>query len=87
MHSPKQTVRNKSARFGYKSFVLANSDGYPYHIIPYSGAKGVGGRPGKDLTVRVVSTKLMFFFDSNEHSYYMHWKRRPHWGSADKIQI
>ena len=30
MHSAKQTMRNKSVRFGYKSFVLASSDGYPY---------------------------------------------------------
>ena len=51
MHSAKQTMRNKSVRFGYKSFVLASSDGYLYHIIPYSGVKGVGGTPGKDLNV------------------------------------
>ena len=37
MHSAKQTMRNKSVRFGYKNFVLAGSDGYPYIIIPYSG--------------------------------------------------
>ena len=43
MHSAKQTMRKKSVRSGYKSFALATSDGYPYHIIPYSGAKGVGG--------------------------------------------
>ena len=59
MHSAKQTMRNKSVRFGYKSFVLASSDGYPYHIIPYSGARGVTGTPGKDLTVRVVSNLVL----------------------------
>ena len=51
MHSAKQITHNKSVRFVYKSFVLASSVGYPYHIIPYSGEKGVGGTPGKDLTV------------------------------------
>ena len=43
MHSAKQTMRNKSVQFGYKSFVLACLDGYLYQIIPYSGVKGVGG--------------------------------------------
>ena len=37
-----------------KTFVLTSSDGYPYHVIPYSGAKGLAGTPGKDLTSRVV---------------------------------
>ena len=59
MYSAKQTMRNKSVQFGYKSFVLASSDGYPYHMIPYSGAKGVGRTPGKDLTVRVVSNLVL----------------------------
>ena len=54
MHSAKQTMRNKSTRFGYKNFVLTNSDGYPYHVIPYSGDKGLAGTPGKYLTSRVV---------------------------------
>ena len=54
MHSAKQTNRAKSVRFGYKNFVLASADGYPYRLIPYSGAKGVGGTSGKDLTLRVV---------------------------------
>ena len=55
MHSAKQTMREKSVRFRYKNSVLAGSDGYPYHIIPYSGAKGIGGTPGKDLTLCVDS--------------------------------
>ena len=57
-HSAKQTMQNKSVWFGYKSFVLASSDGCPYHT-PDSGAKGVGGTPGKDLTVRVVSNLVL----------------------------
>ena len=59
MHSAKQTMRVKSVRFGYKNFVLAGSDGYPYHIIPYSGANGIGGSPGKDLTLRVVTDLVL----------------------------
>ena len=54
MHSAKQTNRAKSVRFGYKNFVLTSSDGYPYQLIPYCGAKGIHGVPGKDLTLRVV---------------------------------
>ena len=40
LYSAKQTMRNKSVRFGYKNFVIASSDGYPYHLIPYSGLGG-----------------------------------------------
>ena len=54
MHSAKQTMRNKATRFGYKNFVLTSSNGYPYHITPYGGAKGIAGTSGKDLTSRVV---------------------------------
>ena len=61
MHSAKQIMRNKSVQFVYKSFVSASSDEYLYHIIPYSGEKGVGGTPGKDLTVRVVSNLVLQF--------------------------
>ena len=61
MHSAKQIMHNKSVQFVYKSFVSASSDEYPYHIIPYSGEKGVGGTPGKDLTVRVVSNLVLQF--------------------------
>ena len=51
-------MHNKSVRFGYKSFVMASSDGCPYHI-PDSGTKEVGGTPGKDLTVRIVSNLVL----------------------------
>ena len=61
MHSAKQTMRNKSTRFGYKNFVLKNSDGYPYHVIPYAGAKGLDGTPGKDFTSSVVIDFLTEF--------------------------
>ena len=54
IHSAKETMRNKGTRFGYKNLVLTNSDGYPYHVIPYSRDKGLAGTPGKYLTSRVV---------------------------------
>ena len=41
--------------------VLTSSDGYPYHVIPYSLAKGLAGTPGKDLTSRVVIDFLTDF--------------------------
>ena len=61
MHSAKQTMRNKSTRFGYKNFVLTSTDGYPYHVIPYSGAKWLAGTLGKGLTSRVVIDFLSEF--------------------------
>ena len=63
MHSAKkkQNMRNKSTRFGYKNFVLTSSDGYPYHAIPYSGAKGLAGTPAKDPTSRVLIDLLTEF--------------------------
>ena len=39
--------------------ILASSDGYPCHLIPYRGAKGLGGTPGKHLTVRVVADLVL----------------------------
>ena len=35
----KQTICVKSVRFGYKNFVLASYDGYPYWVDPYCGRK------------------------------------------------
>ena len=61
MYLEKQTMRSKSTWFGYKNFVLASTDGYPYHFIPFSGAKGLAGTPGKDLTSRLVIDFLTEF--------------------------
>ena len=61
MHSAIQTMINKSTRFGYKNFVFTSSDCYPYHVIPYSGAKGLPGTSGKDLTTRGVIDFLIEF--------------------------
>lgn len=52
--SSKQTIRTKSVRFGFKTFVLASHDGYPIHLSPYSGSRGIGGQSGENLTIRSV---------------------------------
>ena len=62
MHSAEQTIQNKSVCFGYKNFVLTSSDCYPYMLIPYGGAKGIRGTPGKDLTIRVVTELVLKSF-------------------------
>ena len=73
MHSAKQTMRNKSARFGYKNFVFTSSDGYPYILIPYAGAKGVGGTPGKDLTLRVVTELVLKSYEGLGNLTFDNW--------------
>ena len=62
MHSATQTMQNKSVHFGYKNFVLASSDGYPYILIPYAGAKGIRKTPGKDLMIQVVTELVLKSF-------------------------
>ena len=42
VYSTKQTMLNQNVGFGYKTFAWARSDGYSYHIAPYSVAEGVG---------------------------------------------
>ena len=37
-HSAKMLIRGKPIRFGYKNWVLASSDGYPYKFETYTGA-------------------------------------------------
>ena len=73
MHSPKQTMRNKSTRFGYKNLVLTSSDGSPYHAIPYSGAKGLAGTTGKDLTSWVVMDFLTEFNGAKSNLAFDKW--------------
>ena len=73
MHSAKQAIRNKSVRFGYKNFVFASSDGYPYILIPYTGAKGVGGTPGKVLTLRVVTELVLKLYEGLVNLTFDNW--------------
>ena len=41
VYSTKQTMLNQNVGFKYKTFALASSDGYSYHIAPYSVAEGL----------------------------------------------
>jgi hypothetical protein len=52
-HPMKQFIRNKPIRWGFKNFLLATSDGYPLHILPYGGQSVDKTTP---LTVKVVMT-------------------------------
>ena len=61
-HCAKQTMRNVSVRFGYKNFVLVSSDDYSSILMPYAGAKGIGGTPGNNLTIRVVTILVLKSF-------------------------
>ena len=72
--SAKQRMKDKSIRFGYKNFWLTGSSGYPYYCVPYCGAKGVGGDPGKDLTSR-ITIQLALQIPSPESSevFYDNW--------------
>ncbi|XP_015907361.3 piggyBac transposable element-derived protein 3-like [Parasteatoda tepidariorum] len=38
-HGCKMYMKGKPVKFGYKLWILASFDGYPFHIIPYQGAK------------------------------------------------
>ena len=75
MHSAKQTMKSKRTRFGYKNFVLTCSDGFPYHVIPYSGsgAKGLAGTPGEDLTSRVEIDFLTAFNGFKQNLGFDNW--------------
>ena len=66
-------MRSNSTRFGYKNLVLTSSDGSPYNVIPYSGAKGLTGAPGKDLTSRVVMDFLTEFNGAKSNLAFDNW--------------
>ena len=38
VHSAKMFIRGKLIKFGYKNWILASSDGYPYKFETYTGA-------------------------------------------------
>lgn len=57
MHSAKMYMRNKPVKFGFKFWVLASSDGYPYHVILYTG-KDSTRHEGDSLGSQVVQQLL-----------------------------
>jgi hypothetical protein len=40
-HPTKQYIRGKPQRWGYKMWLLSDATGYPYHILPYQGRRGL----------------------------------------------
>jgi hypothetical protein len=74
MHSAKQRMKDKSIRFGYKNFWLVGTSGFPYSCLPYCGAKGIGGDPGKNLTTRVtIQLALEIEEPQLSNLYYDNW--------------
>jgi Transposase IS4 len=57
MHSAKMYMRNKPVKFGFKFWVLASSNGYPYHVILYTG-KDSTRQEGDSLGSQVVTQLL-----------------------------
>ena len=55
-HSAKMFIRMKPIRFGYKLWVLAGYDGYPYSMSIYSGK--TAEKPIRPLGFRVVDDLL-----------------------------
>ena len=53
-NSSNQTIRTKSIRFGYKSFVLYSADCYSYFIDSYNGAEHGEGKVSKSLCAQSV---------------------------------
>ena len=60
-HSAKMFICGKSIRFGYKNWVLASSDGYPYNFETYTRACDTKDS-SKPLGPQVVSTLLVIAF-------------------------
>ena len=68
-HSAKMFIRGKPIRFGYKNWVLASSDGYPYKFETYTGAcKTKDSR--MPLGPQVVSDLLSIVEDPACHCVY-----------------
>ena len=66
-HSAKMFMRNKPVKFGYKFWVLASSNGYPYNVMLYTGKDSV--KPSSDgLGSRVVQQLLQVVEDPHSHT-------------------
>ena len=78
-HSAKMFICGKHIRFGYKNWVLASSDGYPYKFEAYTGECDTKDS-SKPLGLQVVSALLSIvenpachcvYFDNFFTSYYL----------------
>ena len=64
-HSAKMYIKNKPIKFGYKAWVLAGSDGYPYHMDIYFGKSGrISNLP---LGQEVIQSMLQYLADPRAH--------------------
>ena len=68
-HSAKMFIRGKPIRFGYKNWVLASSDGYPYKFETYTGACDTKDS-SKPLGPQVVSALLSIVENPACHCVY-----------------
>src|SRR5690606_31555804 len=67
-HGCKMYMKGKPCKFGYKFWVLASHDGYPFNIIPYQGSSKVRDVP---LSQEVVLSLLEPVPDPSCHRIYM----------------
>ena len=67
-HSCKMFIRGKPIRFGFKNWVLAADDGYPFKVVPYQG-KEQGAVSGL-LGPRVVNSLLEVVEHPAKHEVY-----------------
>ncbi|XP_054720347.1 piggyBac transposable element-derived protein 3-like [Uloborus diversus] len=67
-HGCKMFMKNKPVKFGYKLWMLASYDGYPFNIIPYQGAHEKCNEP---LSQRVVENLLSVVKNPAFHKVYM----------------
>ena len=68
-HSSKMCIRDKPIRFGYKLWVLASSDGFPFKIDVYSGKSTDDS--GTPLGMRVVKELTSCLVDKSLYNVYM----------------
>ena len=70
-HSSKMFIRGKPIRFGFKLWVLASDDGYPYHVIVYCGKnRDVTQQEEFGLGHRVVTSLLQCLTKPDCHEVY-----------------
>src|SRR5690606_35726119 len=67
-HGAKMYMKGKPVKFGYKLWMLTSFDGFPFHVIPYQGAREKTTTP---LSQRVVEALLSIVEEPNCHKIYM----------------
>ena len=63
-HSCKMFIRGKPIHFGYKLWYVCDSDGYPYHIIPYHGKEEAAN--STPLDTRVVNNLMQVIRNNSD---------------------